>query len=415
MALNFNIIRSVLSEPFFISSAEAEKLTALVAGLFTPNLEFERMTPEDRAALASVHLVSDFASGSDTVSRIGVVSVRGVLSKYDSMCAAGMETFSRMIRAFDADPNIDAIVVDIDSPGGTVAGTEELGATIKASSKPVVAFVNGMAASAAYWIASSCRRIIANNTTAIVGSIGVMSTWTDMRGYYAQQGIVVRDIYAPQSNNKNSESRAAADGNFKPIQDHLAVLADKFHATVRANRPLVAADQLTGSTYFAKDVVGTLVDEIGTFDVALASAAALAAPPTSHTNSPIHMSQKNNHTYAALAAAAGVEAFETADGSITLTADQAAAVESQIGTALGAFTKISSQQKETQATIAKLQDELVQKDARIAELEKKLENAPAAESATVAPSADGTHDDSKGASNFGEGLASALEFLNSQK
>ena len=413
MALNFNILRSVLSEPFFISSAEAEKLTALVAGLFTPNLEFERMTPEERAALASVHTVS--AASSDTVQRIGVISMRGVLSKYDSMCAAGMESYGRMIRAFDANPDIDAIVMDIDSPGGTVTGTEELAATIKAASKPVVAFVNGMAASAAYWIASSCRKIIAGTDTAIVGSIGVMSTWADLRGYYAQQGIVIRDIYAPQSNNKNSESRAAADGNFKPIQDHLSVLADKFHATVRANRPLVAADQLTGSTYFAKDVVGTLVDEIGNFDAALVSAAALAAPSpsASHTNSSINMSQKANH-YAALAAAAGVEAFESADGSITLTADQAAAVDSSIGTAIGAFSKIQGQQKESQATVTKLQDDLTQANARIAELEKQLDHAPGAASATVTPSADGTKSEGRGASNFGEALANATEYLNTQ-
>lgn len=412
MVLNFNIIRSVFSEPFYISSAEAEKLTALVAGLFTPNLEFERMTAEERAALASVHTIA--ASGTDTVQRIGVVSMRGVLSKYDSMCAAGMESYGRMIRGFDADPEIDAIVMVIDSPGGTVVGTEELGATVKATSKPVVAFVNGMAASAAYWIASSCDKIIAGTDTALVGSIGVMSTWADLRGYYAQQGIVIRDIYAPQSKDKNSESRAAADGNFKPIQDHLSVLAEKFHATVRANRPLVAAEQLAGATYFAKDVVGTLVDGIGNFDMALASAAALAAPASSHTNSSTNMSQKTNHTYAALAAAAGVEAFESADGSITLTADQAAAVDSQIGTAIGAFSKISVQQKESLASIIKLQDDLTQANARIEELEKQLDNAPGAEAAAVITQADGIKTEAKGASNLGEALANAQEFLNSQ-
>lgn len=406
MAINFNILRSVLSEPFFISSAEAEKLTALVAGLFTPNLEFERMTPEERAALASVHTVS--ASGSDIVQRIGVISMRGVLSKYDSLCATGMESYGRMIRTYDADPNIDAIIMDIDSPGGTVAGTEELAATIKAASKPIVAFVNGVAASAAYWIASSCRKIIAGTDTAIIGSIGVMSTWADLRGYYAQQGIVVRDIYAPQSKDKNSESRAAADGNFKPIRDHLSVLADKFHATVRANRPLVAADQLTGSTYFAKDVVGTLVDEIGNFDAALAGAAFLAAPPAiSHTNSPIDMSQKTNHTYAALAAAAGAEALESADGSITLTADQAAAVESSIAIALGAAGKLpdlQAQLKTAQASETKLQEELQASSDRIAVLEQESQAGPGAASATITPPADGA----KGASAVTD-FASALE------
>lgn len=403
MILNFNLLRSVLAEPFYLSNTEAEKLTALVAGLFTPNVEFERMTPEERAALASVHTIIP-ASGSGTTRRIGVITLRGVLSKYDSMCAAGMESYGRMIREYDADPEIDAIVLNIDSPGGTVAGTEELGATIRAATKPVVAFVNGMAASAAYWIASACRKIVAGTDTSIVGSIGVMCTWADMSGYYAQQGIVIRDIYAPQSGDKNSETRAAADGNLKPMQDHLAVLAEKFHAVVRANRPLVTVEQMTGSTYFAKDVVGTLVDTIGNFEEALSIAASLATPSAPKTKSTTRNMSKLN--YAALAAAAGVAAFESADGSITLTAEQAAAVESHIG----AFSAIKTQQEE----VSKLQQELKEKDTQIAELREQLDNAPGAESAAVSAPADGTKMEVSGASNFGEALAHAIEFVNSQ-
>lgn len=402
MVLNFNILRSVLSEPFYISSIEAERLTALVAGLFTPNIEFERMEPEERAALASIHSVS--VADTDTIRHIGVISMRGVLSKYDSMCSVGMESYARMIREFDADPEIDAIVLNIDSPGGTVAGTEELGAAIKGATKPVVGFVNGMAASAAYWLCSACRKIVAGTDTAIVGSIGVMCTWADMSGYYAQQGIVIRDIYAPQSGDKNSETRAAADGNLKPMQDHLSVLAEKFHAVVRANRPLVTVEQMTGSTYFAKDVVGTLVDTIGNFEEALSIAASLATPSAPKTKSTTRNMSKMN--YAALAAAAGVAAFESADGSITLTAEQAAAVEAHIG----AFSAIKNQQAE----VSKLQQELKEKDTQLAELREQLDNAPGAETASVSAPADGTKTDVAGATNFGEALSNAIEFVKSQ-
>lgn len=402
MVLNFNILRSVLSEPFYISSIEAERLTALVAGLFTPNIEFERMEPEERAALASIHSVS--VADTDTIRRVGVISMRGVLSKYDSMCSVGMESYARMIREFDVNPEIDAIVLNIDSPGGTVAGTEELGAVIKGATKPVVGFVNGMAASAAYWLCSACRKIVAGTDTSIVGSIGVMCTWADMRGYYAQQGIVIRDIYAPQSGDKNFETRAAADGNLKPMQDHLSVLAEKFHAVVRANRPLVTVEQMTGSTYFAKDVVGTLVDTIGNFEEALSIAASLATPSAPKTKSTTRNMSKMN--YAALAAPAGVAAFESADGSITLTAEQAAAVESHIG----AFSAIKNQQAE----VSKLQQELKEKDKQLAELREQLDNAPGAETASVSAPADGTKTDVAGAANFGEALSNAIEFVKSQ-
>ncbi len=72
-----------------------------------------------------------------------------------------------------AEDEVEAIVLDIDSPGGQVTGIHELAGRIRSAAavKPVVAYVSGMAASAAYWLASAASCIVADPTTKM-GSIG---------------------------------------------------------------------------------------------------------------------------------------------------------------------------------------------------------------------------------------------------
>lgn len=85
------------------------------------------------------------------------------------------------IRAAAKDPNVQSILLGIDSPGGTVAGTSDLAAEVKAArkSKPVWAHVSDLGASAAYWVASQASAIYANTPTALVGSIGTLQTIYD--------------------------------------------------------------------------------------------------------------------------------------------------------------------------------------------------------------------------------------------
>ncbi len=79
-----------------------------------------------------------------------------------------------------SNPNIAAIVLQIDSPGGEVSGTQQLADVIKSVQKPVVAFVDGMMASAALWIGSAADEIIASTPQDIIGSIGTMMSFGDM-------------------------------------------------------------------------------------------------------------------------------------------------------------------------------------------------------------------------------------------
>lgn len=105
------------------------------------------------------------------------------------------QRFGAEIRTLADDPTVSAIVLSIDSPGGTVAGTVEAGEAVAyaRTRKRLVAVTNDMAASAAYWVASQASEIVVT-PTAITGSIGVISTHADYTKMMNTWGIVVTYI-----------------------------------------------------------------------------------------------------------------------------------------------------------------------------------------------------------------------------
>lgn len=197
-----------------------------------------------------------------------IINVSGELLKNDTGSGRiGMKTIGEQIVEADADENIDAVILIIDSPGGTVDGTIDLVNTIKLFSKPIVALIDGYATSAAYWIASATDKIYAMNDFATVGSIGVMLSFADVQPYYEKLGYKFHRIYADKSQDKNRLFEEILQGNYENyIKQRLNPLADKFIADIKELRPNIQDNQLTGRTFFAKDVIGSMVDEIGTID-----------------------------------------------------------------------------------------------------------------------------------------------------
>ena len=121
-------------------------------------------------------LVADIMSRQNAVA---VIDISGVITPYSNILSMlfGGTSISAIEQQFEhalSDPEIDGIVLRIDSPGGIITGVEELASTIFAArgSKPIVAYAYGNAASAAYWIAAAADKIVAGPTT-MLGSIGV--------------------------------------------------------------------------------------------------------------------------------------------------------------------------------------------------------------------------------------------------
>ncbi|ADV83725.1 S49 family peptidase [Terriglobus saanensis] len=106
--------------------------------------------------------------------KIGVIEVTGVILTAD--------TLSQQMRKMAADSDVKAIILHINSPGGGAAASQELFNEVvrirKESHKKIIASIESVGASGAYYIASGCDRIYANDAS-VVGSIGVIMEWTN--------------------------------------------------------------------------------------------------------------------------------------------------------------------------------------------------------------------------------------------
>ena len=355
--LNYQLIKAILSEPWAIDSLAIDTMSPLIAALFTPNMAFEASDPLQPSASA----YADPNSGITKTVRI--IPIQGSLTKSDQSCGpAGMATVGKWIQQANSDPNVDSIVLSFDSPGGTVSGTEDLANIIKGTTKPIIAFVEDLACSAAYWLASCCDEVVANNSTAQIGSIGVLMSFADAQPMWEAKGVKFHTVTAPQSTDKTKIFEKLRAGDYEEYKNTvLAPLAQKFIATVQGNRPGITDAHCTGKVYFAKDAIGSFVDSIGNLDYAVQRAASLTSGVSASENTPkiLNMNHKR------LATVAGVEAFESVDGTIALTDDMAQAVETALESAEEQRTHLEERTTELGTANSRVQE----LEARVAELE----------------------------------------------
>lgn len=142
---------------------------------------------------------SDFAR---VIDGVAVVPVRGLLMRQMSFWRWSYEEILRDVALAQADRNVSTIVLDVDSPGGLASGCADAARAIRASGpKPVTAFVGGMCASAAYWLASAAGRIVLGSGVH-VGSVGTVIEYVDMEPMFEKMGARIVRVVAAQSPNK---------------------------------------------------------------------------------------------------------------------------------------------------------------------------------------------------------------------
>lgn len=147
------------------------------------------------------------------------------------------ETFTRDLRALVADPEVGAIVINIDSPGGSVFGTPELASEIFNSRgrKPIVAVANSIAASAAYWIASAANELVVT-PSGEVGSIGVYALHTEFSQADAQNGVKSTFIKAGKFKTAGNDIEPLDDESRAYLQAGVDRYYDMFTAAVAKYR-----------------------------------------------------------------------------------------------------------------------------------------------------------------------------------
>lgn len=169
---------------------------------------------------------------------VALIPVTGPLFRYANIFTliSGATSYEILAQDFIAaieNPDIHAIILDIDSPGGEVNGCAELASLIYEArgSKPIIAYASGDAASGAYWIASAADEIVVSETSGL-GSIGVVGVY---RGAKLEKNAAPTiEIVSSQSPFKRLDP-ATDDGRAR-LQARMDAMADVFVNTVARNR-----------------------------------------------------------------------------------------------------------------------------------------------------------------------------------
>lgn len=295
--MDFKVLRQIIGKPWLIEPVQAHNLLASVLPLF-----------ESKQAGISKYAPVQFQP--EIKNGVAIIPINGPIMKTENCDEPGTANILTTMQQLAANPDIKGFVLQIDSPGGTVDGTQVFAEAIKSLStqKPVVSFVDGMMASAAYWIGSSTEHIMASTATDMIGSIGTMVSWADFKGMYEQKGVKLHEAYASDSVDKNALFRDANNGDYSTLQKELLDPVNKvFTSTVSANRAgkinTAKENVLTGKIYMAADAIKNgLIDSIGTLDKAVAM--------VSKINSKRTKQMDTSKNFAATLAVAGAEEFQ---------------------------------------------------------------------------------------------------------
>lgn len=200
---------------------------------------------------------------------VAIIPIIGVMSRYGDLCSWGTEDIGSWILEANADDNVSAIVLEINSPGGSVDGTELLATIVRQSQKPVVAYVTGMAASAAYWIASQCKEIVMEAAiSSEVGSIGVLATHIDASQFYEKEGYKITIIRSEGSEDKSlfNSVEPLTNDLLVSVREELKPIRSQFIKSVSDGRNIPESDKsiFTGKMFNGKiATTNGMADRIG--------------------------------------------------------------------------------------------------------------------------------------------------------
>ncbi|MYG07568.1 signal peptide peptidase SppA, partial [Candidatus Poribacteria bacterium] len=159
--------------------------------------------------------------------KVAVIDVTGIISKSDATI--------KLIHAYRDDPSVKAIVLRIDSPGGSVAPVQEIYTELEKIEKPIVASMAGSAASGGYYIACAADTILANPGT-LTGSIGVIMQFTRMKGLYDKVGLEHQVIKSGQFKDTGSPFRTLTEEEQAVLQATVDDVYNQFVDTIAEAR-----------------------------------------------------------------------------------------------------------------------------------------------------------------------------------
>ena len=230
------------------------------------------------APLAARTLPSSKKSGG----LVAVVPIQGAIEKRSSFFSwffgggCSTDALTDQIRQAVADPNVSAIVLDVDSPGGDVSGIDELASEIYQArkQKPITAVSNAMMCSAAYYLAAQASEVLASPSS-LTGSIGVYTTHEDDSQYLDNVGVKFTLISHGAHKTEGNSYEPLSDDARAQLQEMVDSFGQAFEKAVARGRG-VKVDEVQkkfgqGRAFTAQKAVKLgLADRVGTLDDALA-------------------------------------------------------------------------------------------------------------------------------------------------
>jgi len=201
----------------------------------------------------------------------GVILMDGTKTTFGDEIASATE-ITKFIKKAEENELIEAIILDINSPGGSAVASMEIADAVKRANKPVIAVIREVGASGAYWVASAADVIFARELS-ITGSIGVMGSYVEYAGLLERFNMTYRRLVAGESKDIGTPYRELQPHEQAKLQKLIDRMHGYFIAHIAENRGLTIehVQSLADGFVFLGDeaVDNRLIDRIGSYDDAI--------------------------------------------------------------------------------------------------------------------------------------------------
>ena len=236
----------IMNAPWAILPAYLEEIQSI----YLTHLRGEKINLKAVEAAIGKPLAND-PKPYDVTDGLATINIEGVIARKMNMLTAisgGMST-QAIARDFSAalnDRDVHCILLYLDTPGGEAMGIQDLARMIYdgRSKKPIIAFTDGLMASAGYWIAAAAHKAYISGNDTQVGSIGVVANHIDVSKMEEMRGVKTTEIYAGKYKRIASQYGPLSEEGRQTIQDRVDQLYSMFTDDVTLYRPNLSTDTL---------------------------------------------------------------------------------------------------------------------------------------------------------------------------
>ncbi len=275
-----HVASAFYNTPWYLSARKMTEIDGFLRPRLAGDVRFE-ISDAQLADWRAQREAAQARAAQNSRGAVAVIPIFGVIMQRADMFtdASGGTPIERLAKSFRsalADPSIETIVFDVDSPGGSVLGVEEFSKEIFQArrQKKILAISNSLMASAAYYIASAAGEVVASPSSE-TGSIGVFALHLDFSEQIRQAGIKPTFVTYGKYKAEGNELEPLREETRDFIQQRVSEYGELFVQAVARNRGVSAAtirrDFGEGRAFGAKEAKQRgLVDRIASFDETLA-------------------------------------------------------------------------------------------------------------------------------------------------